>query len=192
MAIELSGNWRKGIAFDIHTLDSVYLGIDQAGHDRWETTRSEMGEFVYQLKYRGDRTVLPKILDLLNRIKGVEKFDYIVPIPPTDASRTHQPVTEIAVALGKRHGVSVLPDLLKKTEGGRQLKNVDDPDERRELLRTSMALTGKYDVSGKNILLLDDLFRSGATLTVATDLLLSQGRAADVCVLTMTKTRSKR
>ena len=192
MAIELSGNWRKGIAYDIHSLDSVYLGADQAGHDRWETTRSEMGELVYRLKYRGDRTVLPQIVALLERIKGLENFDYIVPIPPTDASRRHQPVAEIAIALGNRYGVRVLPDLLRKANGGIQLKNVDDPDERRELLRETMKIADKYDVAGAKILLIDDLFRSGATLTVATDLLLGEARAADVCVLTMTKTRSRR
>ena len=155
-----------------------------------------MGELVYQLKYRGDQAVLPKIVDLLERIKGIETFDFIVPIPPTDASRMHQPVTQIAVALGQRHGVKVLPDILMKGhrpgEGGRQLKNVDDPNERRELLRQSMQLSGAHDVSGAKVLLLDDLYRSGATLSVATELLLGQGRASEVCVLTMTKTRSKR
>jgi competence protein ComFC len=192
MAILLQGNWRKGIAFDVHTVDSVYIGVDQAGRDRWDTRRSEMGELVYQLKYQRNRAALPKIVNLLDRINGIEKFDLIAPIPPSDASRGYQPVTEIALAIGQRRGVKVLHDLLRKGEGGRQLKNVEDPNQRYELLRQSMYLSGGYDLSGAKILLVDDLYRSGATLAVATDLLLTRGRAGEVCVLTMTKTRSKR
>ena len=43
-------------------------------------------------------------------------------------------------------------------------------------------------IKGKNILLIDDLFRSGATLTASTDILLKNG-AKSVCVLAMTKTK---
>jgi predicted amidophosphoribosyltransferase len=191
--IELKGgNWKKGIAFDYHTLSSEYLGVDENGHDQWENTRSEMGELVYQLKYRNNTSVVQKIVELLDRVKGIEKMDYIVPIPPTAGSRPFQPVSLIAEALGKRRSVRVLHDLLHKKTGGAQLKNVEDPEERQRLLRESMTLSDAHEISGKKILLVDDLYRSGATLTVATDLLLLQGRAACVCVLTMTKTRSMR
>lgn len=30
MAIELKGNWNKGLAFDVHTVSSNYLGVDPA------------------------------------------------------------------------------------------------------------------------------------------------------------------
>jgi competence protein ComFC len=88
--------------------------------------------------------------------------------------------------------VKVLLDLLQKRPGGAQLKNVDDPAERQRLLRDSMSLSEAHDVSGKKILLVDDLYRSGATLSIATELLIDEGRADSVSVLTMTKTRSKR
>jgi len=100
MAIELTGNWRKGFAFDVHTLDSVYLGVDDYGYDRWENTRSEVGELVYKLKYRGDQSSLPKIIALLEKIKGIETMDRIVPIPPTNPTRERQPVRRWASATG--------------------------------------------------------------------------------------------
>jgi predicted amidophosphoribosyltransferase len=43
---------------------------------------------------------------------------------------------------------------------------------------------------GKKVLLVDDLYRSGATLNAITDLLLTEGKAASVSVLTITRTRS--
>ena len=192
MAYKIEGNWNKGIAFDQHTLSSTYLGLDQFGHDQWENTRSEMGELVYQLKYQRDSSVVQKIVELLDRIKGIEEMDLIVPIPPTDSTRAFQPVSLIATALGTRRNVEVILDLLQKQAGGAQLKNVDDPEERQRLLRDSMGLSQGHDIFGKKILLVDDLYRSGATLSVATELLIDQGRAQGVSVLTMTKTRSRR
>ena len=44
--------------------------------------------------------------------------------------------------------------------------------------------------TGKNVLLFDDLFRSGATMNAITDVLLNQGQVTSVSVLTITKTRS--
>lgn len=189
---KLKGNWKNGWAYDLHTLSSDYLGEDQYGHPRFNTIRSDMGELVYQLKYGGDQNALAKIVHLLDRFRGVEKKDMIVPIPSSDTSRKVQPVEAIATALGERRGVPVLTDLLKKTGGGPQLKNVDDPDERAALLRKHMAIHEPSRVTGKNVLLVDDLYRSGATLTVATELLYGVGKAKTVSVLTMTRTRSNR
>lgn len=192
MSIRLHGNWKRGFAYDVHTLDSVYLGVDEYGHDRWKNTRSEMGELVYRLKYQGDMEVLKCIVDLLGKFKGIETMDYIVPIPATNPGRRIQPVVAIAQELGQRTGVEVLTNLLKKKQGGQQLKDVDDPQERQRLLKESIGLAEDVDVANKNILLIDDLYRSGATLTVATDILYERGHVKNVYVLTMTKTRSKR
>ncbi len=52
MGYKLEGNWVAGFAFDLHTLSSEYLGQDEYGHDRYNNTRSEIGELVYQLKYQ--------------------------------------------------------------------------------------------------------------------------------------------
>jgi predicted amidophosphoribosyltransferase len=181
-----------GRAFDVHTLSSTYLGPNESGYAQYENVRSEMGELIYRLKYRQDKSTLPTIVTLLDKIKGVEQFDYIMPIPPTDKSRPFQPVTEIALALGKHRGVRVLPDFLAKAAGGKPLKNVDDPEDREKLLQESFSIEGKELLSGKKVLLVDDLYRSGATLRVATDLLLKKAKVEKVSVLTMTKTRSNR
>lgn len=191
MSIEVHGTWDKGFAFDVHTLSSTYLGPDESGHDRYDNTRSEMGELVYQLKYQSDKALLSRIVELLDKITGIELFDAIIPIPPTDKNRAFQPVTEIGLALGARRGVTVRTDVLLKRPGGPQLKNVEDPAERKTLLLESLAIENANAIAGKNLLLVDDLFRSGATLGAATDLLRQAG-ARKVYVLAMTKTRSNR
>lgn len=192
MTIKIAGNWKSGLAFDVHTLSSTYIGPNEFGHDQWENVRSEMGELVYKLKYRNDRSALEPIVALLDKIKGIEQFDYIIPIPPTHRSRAFQPVTEIARAIGRRRGVEVRADFLKKRDGGEQLKNVHDPEEREKLLRASLHIDNDRSMAERDVLLVDDLYRSGATLSVATGLLYDEAKAKTVCVLTMTKTRSKR
>ncbi len=98
----------------------------------------------------------------------------------------------IAVALGKHRNVPVITDALSN-DGSSELKEITDPVARNELLEAALKLkpTGnKFE--GKKVLLVDDLYRSGSTLRVATDLLYKQGKAGQVSVLTMTKTRSNR
>lgn len=192
MGYKLEGNWVAGFAYDLHTLSSEYLGQDEYGHDRYNNTRSEMGELVYQLKYQHDSTVVNKIVDLLQTIKGFDKMDIVIPIPPSNKNRANQPVYSIATEFGKRFNISVYIDVLEKSKGSQELKSIQDPNERQEALRSTMHISNKYDLSGKNILLIDDLFRSGSTLKVATELLYSKAGVKNVYVLTMTKTRSNR
>jgi predicted amidophosphoribosyltransferase len=164
--------------------------VDEHGHNQFENQRSQMGELVYRLKYRQDDSAVPEIVTLLDQLKGIESFDLILPIPPTKA-RKIQPVPAIAVALGKRRSVEVRTDLLTSS-GTKELKEVTDPVERRRLLHEAISLNDPGGTAGKKILLVDDLFRSGATLEVATEILMSEGRADSVSVLAMTKTRSNR
>jgi len=190
MTFEIPGPWNYGGAFALHTVSSTYIGVDEHGHNRWDNTRSEMGDLVYRLKYRHDRSALSRIVELLDRVAGLEGFHLFIPIPPTDKTRKSQPVTEIAEALGRRRGVAVRTDILQKKAGGEQLKNVGDPVERERLLRESIYIENGDAVKGRRILLVDDLYRSGATLTAATQVLREAG-ADYIGVLTMTKTRSK-
>lgn len=192
MAIDLAGNWKSGKAYDLHTVASTHLGVDEFGHDRFDNKRSEMGELVYQLKYRHDKSTVDKIVALLASIGGIEKFDFIVPIPPTNKKRPIKPVELIAEALGKKRGVAVVSDALTN-DGDEELKGITDPVERTELLSAALKLnTGNKRFEGKKILLVDDLYRSGTTLQVATELFYKEGKAEQVSALTMTKTRSNR
>lgn len=191
MVIKLEGNWRSGRAYDLHTVSSTYLGVDEYGHDRFDSTRSEMGELVFALKYRNDKSAVAKIVKLLDNIGGIEKFDFIIPVPPTNKKRKYQPVELIAAALGERRGVTVLKGYLAN-EGDEELKGITDPVARDELLREALKIIGGENIAGKRVLLVDDLYRSGSTLRIATEILYDEGQAEAVSVLTMTKTRSNR
>ncbi|MFA6700703.1 MAG: ComF family protein [Thiomicrospira sp.] len=190
MSVELQGNWKKGFAYDVHTLASNYLGIDEHGHDRWDSVRSDMGELVYQLKYRDGISKVPEIVELIvSKFKGLDSLDAIVPAPASKI-RSVQPVAEIAKALAEKVGIDYL-DVLSKSSS-QELKGMDAFEDRLNLLRDSMSIKPSVNLMGKNVLLVDDLFRSGATLLVATEILYRDAKCHNVYVLTMTKTRSNR
>jgi len=71
-------------------------------------------------------------------------------------------------------------------------QGTDDPEKRQEALRGSMYIAKNYYLCGRNILLVDGLYRSGSTLVEATELLYEKVKANNVYVLTMLKTRSCR
>jgi hypothetical protein len=54
--VQVQGAWRLGWALDVHTTSSEFLGYDQNGNPQFNTTRSPLGELLYQLKYRGQKT----------------------------------------------------------------------------------------------------------------------------------------
>lgn len=191
MAHEIHGNWQKGWAFDLHTRSSTYIGDNEAGHPQFDSTRSEIGELIYQLKYHGDKKVIPGIIELLKGIGKIETLDFIIPVPSSKV-RAFQPVDEIATALGQQRGVPVLVGYLTKEAGGAELKDITDPEERAEALKGKIKITGTGNICGKAVLLFDDLYRSGATLNACCSILYEQAGVSKVCVLTATKTRRKR
>lgn len=183
------GNWLSGIALDVHTLSSVHLGVNEAGHDVFENTRSELGELLYRLKYRGDRRAAQEIIDTTSAFLKPHrsKFDILVPVPPSGA-RAVQPVMIVAQGIGKAIGLPVV-ECISLTRPATPLKGVMDRDRRAELLENLHSVDASQ-TTGKNILLFDDLFRSGATVNAITDLLIQEGKAASVRVLTLTRSRS--
>lgn len=193
MAIKLTGNWETGLALDYHTIRSIPVGIDEYGRTKFETTRTEIGELVYQLKYKNDNSAVQLIVNKIKQeIRGIQYFNYLVPIPPSNKNRPKQPVLLVADALSYEFGIPVLKDALVKNENASQIKNVQDTNERLKALHGVMSYNQKYNITYKSILLVDDLYDTGSTLKVATELLYSIAKVRTVCVLTLTKTKGKR
>ena len=102
--MKIPGNWREGYVLDFHTIRSDFLGHDEFGHPMFDTQRSEIGELLYRLKYKSDRTVLNAIVDTVVDFihSWIPAVDAILPVPPSRQSRVYQPVLEIANDVSNR------------------------------------------------------------------------------------------
>ncbi|MGB8226039.1 MAG: phosphoribosyltransferase family protein [Sedimentisphaerales bacterium] len=188
--IKIEGRWDVGYALDLHIESSDFLGYDEFGHPKYDTTRTELGELVYKFKYGHDKTVLDAIIRIIRNSFTFKSIDVIIPVPPSKTSRTFQPVVEIAKRLGKVLGIQVLTDAVLKVKNTPELKNMSTFQEKYDILKDAFKI-GNGTIKNKTILLLDDLYRSGATLTAITDLLYKKGGVSNVKVLTLTKTRRR-
>src|SRR6266566_5095372 len=93
---EIRGSWDRGFVLDVHTISSTMIGYNEYGHPEFDTQRSPLGEMVYRLKYRADKSVLPAIVETIVEFlanSGIQA-DVVVPVPPSK-TRSHQPVIEI-------------------------------------------------------------------------------------------------
>lgn len=196
MSVEIApklivGQWEEGYSLDVHTLASEFLGYNSLGHPEFKTTRTPLGDLLYRLKYAGDLAALESIVDVLGEfIRSWDlKVDLLIPVPPSDPQRKQQPVLEIAKSLAKLCQISLSETAVAKIKHTGQLKNIYDYQERTSVLGGAFSVNAA-ETAGKRILLLDDLFRSGATLNAIASALKSQGEAATVFALTVTRTRS--
>ena len=161
--IQLFGEWDQGWALDTHSISSEYIGDDPFGHPRYDTTRSYIGELMYQLKYRVNTSVLPAIVDEVTGLlesKGLlSSIDLIIPAPPTK-DRTFQPVFAIAEAVAKQNDIFFSDDALVKTSS-LEAKSMDWSAKKK--LKGSVHFTKEF-IRPCNVLLIDDVYETGSTL----------------------------
>lgn len=166
------------------------IGHNAFGHPVFDTMRSPLGELLYQLKNRGDEAAIPEIVDAAARFLNGWRvgLDAIVPVPPSNTARKRQPVIAVANALSEVLGISVCDGCVTKVKSTGQLKDVFDFAKRTEILNGAF-IVDVAKTKGKRLLLLDDLYRSGATVSAIAQLLMTAGVARAVYLLTLTQTR---
>jgi predicted amidophosphoribosyltransferase len=166
---KLDGSWDAGFALHKHTLSSVYLGDNEFGHPQFDTTRSEPGEALFQLKYRGDWAQVGPLAAELQQtlLPRFAQIGLIIPMPASTV-RARQPVEEIANELGRLTKIPVFNDIIVKApapQGTPQLKNLHTREEKDAALEGRFSINPSITNEGRwNALLLDDLFDTGATM----------------------------
>ena len=158
----------------------------------FDTKRSDLGELLYRLKYRSDASAVDEIVTVAARFyrSWNPGATLIVPVPPSRSSRPQQPVSMLAAAMGGQLNLAVEQTAVTRTREIPELKDIYAYDER------SRALEGAHTIAvsavrGQTVLLLDDLYGSGATMNAITAALYDQGGVVDVYALAITRTRSR-
>ena len=173
----LYGPWRAGFALDFHTR-----------FDGDVANRGVIGDLVFRYKYRDERNLARELAarwaELLRAQNGLPKCDAVIPVPPS-TPREFDPVTNLARALAEELKISALFGVLVKTRATKQQKEMIALAQKQANVRGAFALN--ENLRGKHILLVDDLYDSGATLQEAARVL-QRGGVASIVVLTLTKT----
>lgn len=185
---QIAGVWRDGWVLDKHMASSVFLGYNEQGYKQFDNTRTEVGEATFQLKYRSQwAEATPLAQAIVDHISPkFPNIGLVVPMPASNA-RERQPVTEVAREVGRLQNLPVFENLLLKAPTGQSLKDLETREQKLAAIGNSL---GVYDViSGQgrwNVLLVDDLYDSGASMHAACTALSRHPKIADIYVACLT------
>jgi len=180
--IKLTGNWVDGYALDKHTISSEYIGEDAFGNKQFDNKYTKLGELLYKFKYNGHHDTSLEILEIakpfLDEFVKNKSIDIIIPVPPTN-KRDIQPIHIIA---------ELFSDYLKIPYSTEILANNSDKSSKdgNKQIKIDLLKNAKRKC---NILLLDDLFSTGATLNECAKVLKTDELVENIYVITLTKTR---
>lgn len=185
---QIQGPWDDGWVLDKHSIGSVYLGDNQYGHPVYETTRTEVGESTFQLKYRGDwsqaRPLAQAIVEFI--LPKYPQVGFVVPMPAS-THRSRQPVTEVAKELSQIITVPMFDNILLKTPNGKSLKDINTKEEKVEALHGSFNIQDKITSAGPwDVLIVDDLFHTGASMEMACQALREYKKVRRIYVAALT------
>lgn len=150
----------------------------------------KMQRLVTALKFGKDQTVASAIEKLLSRcrIEVLAPSTFVVPVPLHKTKlrqRGFNQAALIARLIFCRQQPLIVQNLLEKkreTVAQASLR----ADERKKSLKNVFSLTGKHQIAGKNICLVDDVFTTGTTVAECSRTLLAGG-AASVSVVTLAR-----
>lgn len=185
---QIYGNWDLGFALDKHMARSSYLGDDEHGHPRFDSERTEVGEAVYQLKYKSQFGQVEGLATavFMHIVPRLGMIGLVVPMPASNA-RPKQPVHAVAASLAKKIGTHSFEDLLVKKHTGQSLKNLATREEKDAALKGKLSVHDGIAGSDRhNVLLLDDLFDSGASMEAACAALRNYAKIDKVFVAALT------
>ena len=159
----LEGPWEGGYALDAHSVTSEFLGYDPFGHAMYDTQRTELGEALFQLKYRADPSRVAPIADTVASFfrRWCPDVDLLVPVPPSKAG--NDVVRRVGEAVASILELEFCPDCLWKESSGKQVKNLGTVADRAEHVEGTIRTLAER-VAGRGVLLIDDLFQTGTTL----------------------------
>lgn len=185
---KVDGPWAQGWVLDKHTIHSTPTGYDAYGHMQFDTLRTEVGEAMYQLKYKHDWNQVDGLAQAIadNVYPKLASVGFIVPMPAS-SHRPRQPVTAVAEALGQLVAAPVFTDLLRKAANGKSLKNLGSKAEKVEAIGDSFSINDQIEGDGPwNVLVIDDLYDTGASMEAACKVLRAYPKVKDIYVAALT------
>ena len=133
---------------------------------------------VFEKAKRPIGALIGKYLDGVNLRNMLSKNTIIIPIPLHKKrlrERGFNQAEEITKILGSYLGLSIQNKILIKTLDTKHQTSLANKDERLKNVSGSLAISGDANLKGKNILLVDDVYTTGATMNEAIKVLRRSG-----------------
>ena len=178
--VELPGPWSIGLALGMHS---------DGGPD--SSARTEIGEVVAQFKYGGERHLVRRLAQALAHVLRPHLDDGhidVVTHVPTSRRNSYEPACELAIAVARALRLRALPRLLRPIRAVRPQKDLTTLWEKKQNVEGAFAVRRPSLVRGNAVLLVDDIYDSGATLAEAWRALREAG-SEEIVVAALTRTR---
>ncbi|NOT80266.1 MAG: ComF family protein [Bacteriovoracaceae bacterium] len=187
---KIDGPWDLGFVLDRQIIKSTFLGYDNNGNPQFDTERTEVGEALFQLKYRSDLSFAESLANVLVTELGsiFSSTDIVIPMPASK-ERAVQPVFELAKKVASKMGKTYREDLLVKASSTPQMKDLKEVEEKRSSLKNALKCNDVLSDETFNVLIVDDIFSSGSSLEVACEVLKKYKKVNQVFVAVLTRTK---
>jgi len=154
--------------------------------------RTEIGEMVYEFKYQFEKELCFPLANMVSEIVQsnaiLHSAEFILTVPPSFTSRPFDPISVLAEEIAKKIYISYQKEILERTKITRLQKHLFIQKDKIENVKGAFKVKNPELVKGKKILLIDDIYDSGATLNEISRILKMAG-ASKVFVLTLTQTK---
>ena len=148
---------------------------------------------MHHIKFRSERQMAQGLGHILAEVAedwnvaedwGIHA-DYIVPIPMHPSkkrARGFNQATVLARPLSKAFGIPMAENMIKRVKKTAPQSGLSVPGREQNLSDAFAFNHNKYDITNKKILLIDDIFTSGATMNTCAKLLMDNNAANVVCL----------
>ena len=172
----LSPDYRHDLCYDCmlygHDFDKGYTCVQYGLYER---------SVLMDFKYRGKSHIGRKLGDILFDRMALEEqdFDLVVPVPmyrKKQIQRGYNQAAVMAQKLASRWGIPCAARLLERTRSTRPMKGLG-AIERMENLEGAFSVSrdNHYELEGRSVLLVDDIYTTGSTMDACSKALRKAG-----------------
>ncbi len=187
---EVAGPWKKGYVLDRHVISSTPIGHSPNGYIKFDTKYTDTGRAINKLKYRNDATQVNPLVDsFIAHLAPLFPSVSLITIMPPSRVRATQPMTLLAQGIAEKWKKPYFNNILVKISQTGLMKDLKFKAEKLSALTPAIGFHDQISTEGCwDALILDDLFDSGASLEVATNMLSTYHKVNDIYVAAFTKT----